>query len=106
MLDSAMQAALIAAAVATASIRIGSMLLAKSPLFAQLKEETLSRVFPLVILFILILRESLVAVEKGMSQGILQVVGIVIVSVLHLWKRNLFLSVIGGTAIYLVLRTF
>ena len=35
--------------------------------------------------------------------GLPEVIGIVIVALLHLWKRNTLLSIISGTVVYMVL---
>jgi len=34
--------------------------------------------------------------------GIPEVIGVVVVAALHIWKRNNLISIIGGTAIYMI----
>ncbi len=95
--------ALFAAVTATIFIRISAVNLAQSPIFNRLNEETLSRVFPLVILFILVFKEAASSMSVSISAGVLKIAGIGIVTGLHFWKRNLFISVIGGTTCYLLI---
>ena len=37
------------------------------------------------------------------SHGIPELIGIAVTAVLHVWKRNMLLSIFGGTALYMVL---
>ena len=37
------------------------------------------------------------------SHGIPEAIAIVVIVILHIWKRNMLLSIAGGTAIYMVL---
>ena len=34
--------------------------------------------------------------------GLPEVMGVIVVSILHIWKRNNLISIIGGTAIYMI----
>ena len=35
--------------------------------------------------------------------GIPEVIGIIIVAILHIWKRNNLISILGGTVIYMIM---
>ena len=35
--------------------------------------------------------------------GIPQIIGISIVAILHIWKRNNLISILGGTVVYMIL---
>ncbi len=37
------------------------------------------------------------------SHGIPELIGIAVTAALHVWKRNMLLSIFGGTALYMVL---
>lgn len=37
------------------------------------------------------------------SHGIPELIGIAVTAALHVWKRNMLLSILGGTALYMVL---
>lgn len=37
------------------------------------------------------------------SRGIPEFIGVAVVGLLHLWKRKMFLSIAGGTVIYMIL---
>lgn len=95
--------ALIAGVLATIIIRLSGVGIAKTTLFARIEEETLSRVFPLVILFILVFKEIATEYSADQRNGCIKILGVLVVALLHYARRNLFLSVIGGTLIYLLL---
>ena len=66
----------------------------------------LGRVLPYSIMAMLV-----VYCLKGISFvkapfGLPEVISVVVVAVLHIWKRNTLLSIIGGTVCYMVLIQF
>ena len=68
--------------------------------------EYLGRVLPYSIMAMLV-----VYCLKGISFrkapfGLPELISVVIVAVLHIWKRNTLLSIIGGTVCYMVLIQF
>lgn len=68
--------------------------------------EYLGRVLPYSIMAMLV-----VYCLKGISFrkapfGLPEIISVVIVAVLHIWKRNTLLSIIGGTVCYMVLIQF
>ncbi len=63
----------------------------------------LGKVLPYAIMGMLV-----VYCLKGMNlveapYGIPEIISVVVVTVLHIWKRNTLLSIIGGTACYMLL---
>ncbi len=94
-------AALAVACGATFLTRLSGAWLAASPLLEKINQETLSRLFPLVILFCLVLKE-IASSFNGLqiSHGIVAITSVGIVVILHLWRRSLFISIIGGTALH------
>ncbi len=102
-MDNYLLTALLLGALATILPRIGGVWLSKSPLFSKLNEETLSRLFPLIILFVLLFKEIASALNNDTEKGLMTFVGLIFVALLHIWKRSMFLSVIGGTLGYIIL---
>lgn len=39
----------------------------------------------------------------GFPFGIPEIIGIITVAILHIWKRNNLISIIGGTAVYMIM---
>lgn len=37
------------------------------------------------------------------NRGIPELIGVATVAILHFWKKNMFLSIAGGTAVYMIL---
>ncbi|WP_308162529.1 AzlD domain-containing protein [Bacillus sp. ISL-7] len=37
------------------------------------------------------------------SHGLPELIGVVVVALLHLWKKNMLLSIAGGTIVYMIL---
>lgn len=37
------------------------------------------------------------------NHGIPELIGVAVVALLHVWKKNMFLSIAGGTVVYMVL---
>ena len=37
------------------------------------------------------------------SHGIPQLMGVAVVALLHVWKKKMFLSIVGGTIVYMIL---
>lgn len=102
-MDNYLLTALFLGALATILPRLGGVWLSKSLFFTKLNEETLSRLFPLLILFVLLFKESATALSSDGKKGLITITGLFLVAVLHLWKRSMFLSVIGGTVGYIIL---
>lgn len=95
--------ALLLGALATMIPRMGAVWISKSPLFSKLNEETLSRLFPLIILFVLLFKETASSWNADTKKGLLTLAGLILVAVLHILKRSMFLSVIGGTVGYIIM---
>lgn len=102
-MDNYLLFALILGAIATIIPRISGVWLSRSAFFSKLNEETLSRLFPLIILFVLLFKETASAWNTDAKKGLMTAAGLVLVAVLHLLKRSMFLSVIGGTLGYIVM---
>ncbi len=99
--------ALAIAILATALIRASGSLLARSPILNRIPEEILSRHLPMSILFCLVFKEIASEANAGLSPLSIKIGAVILVIALHLWRKNLFISVIGGTAFYvLLLRLF
>ena len=89
---------LLVATAATMLTRLAGAGLARSKIFNKLDEQTLSRLFPLAILFCLVFKE-LASAGAPANVGV-GLVSVAVVVALHLWKRTLFISVLGGTAFH------
>jgi branched-subunit amino acid transport protein AzlD len=100
---------LLAGVVATAATRWGATLLGGPRISrlieGRLREEVFSRMFPLVILFCLIFKELVPwEVAANAQLSLIKLASVLAVVYVHVWKRNLFLSVIGGTAFFVAAR--
>ena len=63
----------------------------------------LGKVLPYAIMGMLVIYCLRGMTTSGMSAATAQLAACAVVVFLHLWKRNTLLSIIGGTAIYMVL---
>ena len=63
----------------------------------------LGKVLPYAIMGMLVVYCLRSITTDGMNAGVAQVAACAVVVLLHLWKRNTLLSIIGGTAIYMFL---
>ena len=63
----------------------------------------LGKVLPYAIMGMLVIYCLRSVTTVDMSVGIAQLVACIVVVLLHLWKRNTLLSIIGGTGIYMFL---
>lgn len=63
----------------------------------------LGKVLPMAIMFCLVLYCIRNTAFLTYPYGMPEVIGIAIVVVLHLWKRNNMLSIIGGTLCYMIM---
>lgn len=63
----------------------------------------LGKVLPYAIMGMLIIYCLRGITTGGAEAGIAQMIACAVVVVLHLWKRNTLISIIGGTAVYMVL---
>lgn len=62
----------------------------------------LSQVLPSAIMAVLVVY-CLKDVGESVQQGVSKVAAVVLVACLHKWKHNTFLSMIAGTAFYMIL---
>lgn len=100
---------LLVAAMVTLAIRWSATLLAGRRIShlvdGRIKEEVFSRKFPLVILFCLVFKEVVPwEVPQENQLSVVKLASVSAVICLHFWKRNLFLSVIGGTLFFVCAR--
>lgn len=63
----------------------------------------LGKVLPMAIMFLLVLYCVRSTAFLKYPYGIPEILGIISVVVLHLWKRNNMISIVGGTLIYMIL---
>lgn len=85
-------------AIATLITRSAGPFLGNSRIMKRFDGDVLSRRLPLVILFVLIIKEILPSPERSLDLAIVaKVLAILVVVLLHLWLRNMFVSIIGGT---------
>ena len=63
----------------------------------------LGKVLPYAIMGMLVIYCLRGITTGGVGAGIAQMIACAVVVVLHLWKRNTLISIIGGTAVYMVL---
>ena len=63
----------------------------------------LGKVLPYAIMGMLVIYCLRGITTGGAEAGIAQMIACAVVVVLHLWKRNTLISIIGGTAVYMVL---
>ena len=63
----------------------------------------LGKVLPYSIMGMLVIYCLRSVITVGVGTGMAQLMACAIVVFLHLWKRNTLLSIIGGTAIYMIL---
>ena len=63
----------------------------------------LGKVLPFAVMGMLVIYCLRGISFAGMSYGIPELVSVALVVLLHLWRRNTLLSIIGGTACYMVL---
>lgn len=63
----------------------------------------LGKVLPYAIMGMLVIYCLRGITTGGVGDGIAQVIACAVVVALHLWKRNTLISIIGGTAVYMVL---
>lgn len=111
MLTNYLLLALLSGIVVTVAIRWGATLLAGPKISklvdGKIREEVFSRMFPLVILFCLIFKELVPwEIPEDAQISTIKLASVLAVVYVHLWKRNLFLSVIGGTAFFVAARYF
>ncbi|MEG0469176.1 MAG: AzlD domain-containing protein [Longicatena sp.] len=66
----------------------------------------LGRVLPMAIMFCLVLYCIRSTTFLKYPYGIPEVVGILIVGILHVWKRNNIISIVGGTFCYMIMVQF
>lgn len=96
--------ALFVAVIATMMVRSLGPLLGRWSFSKKINEETLSRLCPLVILFCLVFKELSSELSAiGFYPLGIKALAVLVVVGLHLWKRNLFISIMGGTFIYAIL---
>ncbi len=76
MANSYLWLALLMAATATILIRTSAAGLSKSSIFDRMNEDTLSRVFPLVILFILIFKEVASTWVQSYESGLVKLTSV------------------------------
>ena len=63
----------------------------------------LSKVLPAAVFgFLVVFCLKNVEIFSG-SHGIPELIAVVVVSVLHLWKRQMLISILGGTVVYMIL---
>lgn len=63
----------------------------------------LGKVLPYAIMGMLVIYCLRSITTGSAGTGIAQLIACMVVVVLHLWKRNTLISIIGGTAVYMVL---
>lgn len=63
----------------------------------------LGKVLPYAIMGMLVIYCLRSITTAGMEAAIAQLLGCFVVVVLHLWKRNTLISIIGGTGFYMIL---
>ena len=63
----------------------------------------LGKVLPYAIMGMLVIYCLRSITAAGMEAAIAQLLGCFVVVVLHLWKRNTLISIIGGTVFYMIL---
>jgi len=63
----------------------------------------LGKVLPYAIMGMLVIYCLRSITTGGMGAGIAQLIACAVVVLLHLWKRNTLISIIGGTAVYMIL---
>lgn len=63
----------------------------------------LGRVLPMAIMFCLVLYCIRTIAFLKYPYGIPEVLGILIVGILHVWKRNNIISIVGGTLCYMIM---
>lgn len=63
----------------------------------------LGKVLPLAIFALLVIYCLKNVDITSASHGILETIGVGITAALHLWRRNMLLSIAGGTIIYMIL---
>lgn len=63
----------------------------------------LGRVLPMAIMFMLIIYCVRSTTFLQYPYGIPEILGIGCVVLLHLWKRNNIISIVGGTVVYMIL---
>lgn len=63
----------------------------------------LGKVLPYAIMGMLVIYCLRSITTAGMEAAIAQLLGCFVVAVLHLWKRNTLISIIGGTVVYMIL---
>ncbi len=69
-------------------------------------QDLLSHLLPMAIILILVLKELLPADFRTLTADFsLKLLAACAVVILHLWQRNLFLSIIGGTAFFVTVIT-
>ena len=74
----------------------------KTPAFVQYIGKYLpAPVFGLLVIYCL----KSVNILQG-SHGLPELIGIVVTGTLHLWKRNMLISIAGGTVVYILLVNF
>ena len=65
--------------------------------------EKLSKTLPYAVMGMLVIYCLRSITTAGMEAAIAQLLGCFVVVVLHLWKRNTLISIIGGTGFYMIL---
>lgn len=63
----------------------------------------LGKVLPMAIMFLLVLYCVRNTAFLKYPYGLPEILGILVVVVLHLWKRNNMISIIGGTVFYMIM---
>lgn len=63
----------------------------------------LGKVLPYAIMGMLVIYCLRSVTTAGLGAAIAQLIGCGLVAMLHLWKRNTLISIIGGTVAYMVL---
>ncbi len=63
----------------------------------------LGKVLPYAIMGMLVIYCLRSITTGGIGAGMAQLIACAVVVLLHLWKRNTLVSIIGGTAVYMIL---
>ena len=66
----------------------------------------LGKVLPFAIMGMLVIFCLKNVSVMSYPHGIPELIGVIIVAVLHIWKRNTLLSIISGTVVYILLVNF
>jgi len=64
----------------------------------------LGRYLPAAILFLLVIYELKIPTLKIFPYGVPQLIALVSVVLIHLWKRNMIISILVGMGVYLLLQ--